>query len=224
MLATCALVVLAACGSGGAADGGAGETSATVSATSSAEPTTEPSVEPTEPESTGPVESKPSIKIANAPIGGNGDQGPRACADVNWLGTKPIPDGITIKLESIHLKPDGIFELDQASCADNPRSCAGLEWRGADPPECHVGAKQVAFADSSEVLVTLSVTVTCESQADCDSLAADSQNKVGSSIALTPDPDFGKPSESPSEAPSESGSEAASESPPGPASESPSDG
>jgi hypothetical protein len=219
ILAIGTLTVLTACGGGGATEGATSEPSASVSATSSEEPTSEPPVEPTEPESTGPVENKPSIKIANAPIGGNGDQGPRACADVNWLGKKPIPDGTTIKLESIHLDdPGGIFELDQGSCAANLRPCAGLEWKGGDPPACHVGAKQVAFADSSEngieVLVILSVTVTCESQADCDSLAADPENSGGSSVAFTPDPDFGTPSGSPSESPPESPSESPPESPP----------
>ena len=209
ILAIGTLTVLTACGAGGAMEGATSEPSASVSATISEDPTSEPPVEPTEPESTGPVENKPSIKIANAPIGGNGDQGPLACADVNWLGEKPIPDGITIKLESIHLDdPAGIFQLDQGSCAANLRSCAGLEWKGGDPPACYVGAKQVAFADTSEndieVLVILSVTVTCESQADCNSLAADPQNSGGSSVAFTPDPDFGTPTGSPSESPSES--------------------
>ena len=77
----------------------------------------EPLSEPTEPESAQPPEKKPTIEIANAPIGGNDGQGRRACADVNWLGKKPIPDGITIKLGSIHLEPKGIFELDQGSCS-----------------------------------------------------------------------------------------------------------
>ena len=227
ILAIGTLAVLTACGGGGT-EGAASQPSASVSATSSEEPTSEPSVEPTEPESTAPIENKPSIKIANAPIGGNGDRGPRACAEVNWLGKKPIPDGTTIKLESIHLDdPGGIFELDLGSCAAGLRSCAGLEWKGGDPPACYVGAKQVAFADTSEndieVLVILSVTVTCESQADCDSLAADPENSGGSSVGLTPDPDFGATSESPSEAPSVAGSESPSESPSEAGSESPSE-
>jgi hypothetical protein len=190
----------------------------------------EPLSEPTEPESSGPVERKPSIKIANAPIGGDDGDGPRGCAKVNWLGKKPIPDGITIKLGSIHLKPKGIFELDQGSCpGDDARSCAGLEWKGSDPPACNVGAKQVAFVDTSRVLVILAVTVTCKRQADCDSLAADPENSEGSSVGFIPNEDFGTPSESPSQSPSESPSSEApsaspSEAPSESASESPSNG
>ena len=64
---------------------------------------------------------------------------------MSWLGTMPIPDGTTIKLGSIHLEPKGIFELDQGSCGyGGSPSCAGLEWKGGDPPNCYVGAKQVA--------------------------------------------------------------------------------
>ena len=145
---------------------------------------TEPSVEPTEPESTRPPQKKPSIKIANAPVGGSGGLGPRACVDVSWLGD-PIPDGATIKLESIYFTWSGtdgknIFKLDQSSCrgvAEAPL-CAGQEWKGGDSLTCSVGVKQVAAADPSQtVAVKLRVTVTCESQADCDSLARGGQEK-----------------------------------------------
>jgi hypothetical protein len=187
----------------------------------------EPSLEPTEPESTQPTQKKPTIKIANAPIGGDPGEGPRGCAKVNWLGRKPIPDGITIKLGSIHLEPKGIFELDQGSCSGDRRSCAGLEWKGGDPPECYVGAKQVAFVDTNEVddvHVILAVTVTCKRQADCDSLAADPENSGGSSVVFLPDDDFPTPSESPSESQAESPSESPSEAPSESPSESPSNG
>ena len=137
MLAIGTLAVLTACG-GGVSDGGTGgtgDTSATVAATNSEEQTTEPSLEPTEPESTGPVEKKPSIEIANAPIGGQTGFGPEDCVAVNWLGTEPIPDGITIKLGSIALDPEGIFELDQGSCDDDDEAppCAGLRVEGRRP-------------------------------------------------------------------------------------------
>ena len=184
------------------------EVSAVYSQTSPIEPLSEP----TEPESAQPPDKKPSIEIANAPIGGNDGQGRRACADVNWLGKKPIPDGITIKLGSIHLEPKGIFELDQGSCSGKAPSCAGLEWKGGDPPTCYVGAKQVSASETgSVVLVILAVTVTCERQADCDNLAADPENSDGSSVGFEPDYDFGSSSESPSEPPSEEQSEPPSE-------------
>ena len=167
--------------------------------------TTEPSAEPTEPESPQPTQQKPSIKIANAPIGPGADgYGPLGCAEVKWLGTTPIPDGITIKLGSIHLDdPKDIFELDQSICSDDNKapSCVGLEWKGGDPPECYVGAKEVGIVDINEaedieVDIILAVTVTCKNQADCDSLAADPKNSVGSSVDFEP---RGTLSETPSE-------------------------
>ena len=122
------------------------------------------------------------------------------------MGTKPIPDGITIKLESIRLDSKGIFKLDQDSCSGKAPSCAGLEWKGGNPHACYVGAKQVAFVDTKEdveVHVIAAVTVTCKHQADCDSLAADPKNSDGSSVGFTPGANFGKPSEKQSEPPSE---------------------
>jgi hypothetical protein len=210
MLAIGTLAVLTACGAGGA-EGGAGETSATAAATSSEEQTTEPSVEPTEPESPQPTQKKPTIKIANAPIGGTDGQGRRDCVKVSWLGKKPIPNGMTIKVGSIHLEPGGIFELDQGSCSDDRRSCAGVEWKGGEPPGCYVGAKQVSASETGNVvLVIVAVTVTCQHQADCDSLAADAEARGGSEVGFEPDYDFGSSSESPSESPSETASESPS--------------
>jgi hypothetical protein len=199
------LAVVAACGSGGS-DGGAEDSSTTTTTTSSDEPTTEPTLEPTDPETTQSSREKPSVKIANAPIGGNSPSGgTQQCADVNWLGKKPIPDGTTIKLGSIHLEPNDIFELDQGSCPGDARSCTDLEWQGSETQACFVGAKQVAPADPGRsVLVILAVTVTCERQADCDSVKS---NTDGSSVGFQPDPDFGTPSESPSESPSETPSD-----------------
>jgi hypothetical protein len=193
--------------------------------------TTGPSLEPTEPEVTRPPEKKPFIKIANAPVGGSGGLGPRACLDVSWLDV-PIPDGTTIKLESIYLEPEGIFVLDQDICrgvADAGPTCAGLEWKGGDSQTCSVGLRQVARPRppaGPSVSVKLRVTVTCERQADCDSVDAAAKKKGGSQVSIGADPNFGStsesPSESPSEAPSELPSEPPSELPSEPPSESPS--
>jgi hypothetical protein len=192
------------------------EASAVYRQTSPTELTTEPQPEPPSPEPPQPPTTRPSIKIANAPIGGDDDEGPEGCVKVNWLGTKPIPDGITIKLGSIHLDPKGIFELDQDSCSGNEApSCAGLVWKGGDPPGCYVGAKQVAFVDTNkedvEVHVIVAVAVTCKHRADCNSLAADPKNRDGSSVGFTPAANFGKPSEEQSEPPSEEQSKPPSE-------------
>jgi hypothetical protein len=186
----------------------------------------EPLPEPTKPESPRPPEKKPSIEIANAPIGGDHGFGPKDCVEVNWLGTKPIPDGITIKVESIHLDgPKGIFQLDQGSCdSTEAPSCAGLEWKGGDPAECYVGAKQLVPADPRQkVLVIVRVMVTCESQADCDSLAADPKNRGGSQVDFEPAPaeDFSTPPEPPAEPPPEPPAEPPAEPPPEPPAEAP---
>jgi hypothetical protein len=209
------------------------EVSAVYRQTSPSVLTTDPSVEPTEPESTGPLQKKPSIEIANAPVGGSGALGPRACLEsVSWLDV-PIPDGATIKLESIYFTWSGtdqkttIFKVDQSICrgvAEAGPSCAGQEWKGGDSLTCSVGVKQVAAADPSQaVTVKLRVTVTCESQADCDSLYAAARKKGGSQVTVTPDPNFGSTSESPSEPPSELPSEPPSELPSEPPSELPSE-
>ncbi len=166
----------------------------------------EPLSEPTEPESAQPTQKKPTIEIANAPIGGNDGQGRSQCVEVSWLGTKPIPDGTTIKLGSIHLETKGIFELDQSICSDDNKapSCAGQEWKGDNPPPCYVGAKQVAPSKTYDVVhVILAVTVMCESQADCDSLAADAEARGGSEVGFEPDFDFGKPTEEQAKPPAE---------------------
>jgi hypothetical protein len=203
--------------------------------TSPAMLTTEPSLEPTEPESTRPPEKKPSIKIANAPVGGGQGQGPRACVQLSWLAAEP-PDGTTIKLESIYFtwsgtsRPATIFELDQSSCrgvAEAPLCAAGQEWKRGGPQSCSVGVRQVAAADPSQtVTVKLRVTVTCERQADCDSVDAAAKKKGGSQVSVTPADHIGSssasPAEPPSESPSESPSEPPSELPSEPASESPS--
>ena len=108
------------------------QASAVYRQTSPTELTTGAPPEPPSPEPPQPPTTGPSIEIANAPIGGDPGEGPRGCAVVNWLGRKPIPEGTTIKLGSIHLEPKGIFELDQGSCSGDRRSCAGLEWKGGD--------------------------------------------------------------------------------------------
>jgi hypothetical protein len=58
-----------------------------------------------------------SEQIANAPIGGTDNEGSSQCVDVSWLGTKPIPDGTTIKLGSIHLERKGSSSLTRAAAA-----------------------------------------------------------------------------------------------------------
>jgi hypothetical protein len=209
------------------------EVSAVYRQTSPAMLTTGPSLEPTEPESAGPPEKKPSIEIANAPVGGGQFQGPRDCVQLSWLDL-PIPDGTTIKLESVYFtwqetsEKTTIFEVDPSSCrgvAEAPLCAAGQEWKRGGQNSCSVGVNQVVPA-SRTVTVKLPVIVTCERQADCDSLDAAAKKKGGSQVSVTPADHIGSssasPAEPPSESPSESPSEPPSELPSEPASESPS--
>jgi hypothetical protein len=192
--------------------------------------TTEPSREPTEPESIRPPEKKPSIKIANAPIGGGQGQGPRDCVQLSWLAAEP-PDGTTIKLERIYFtwsgtnRPINVFEVDPSSCAgvaEGPLCAAGQEWKRGGQNSCYVGVNQVVPA-SRTVTVKLRVTVTCERQADCDNVLQQAKDSLGSQVSVTPVRDIGSPSPSPSEPPSGPTSETPSEPSSEPTSEEPSE-
>ncbi|WP_405065427.1 hypothetical protein OG558_26300 [Kribbella sp. NBC_01510] len=145
------------------------------------EPTPEPNVtestgapapEPTDPESTQTKQQKPSIKIANAPIGGDNPSvdGVDHCAIVNWLGKKPIPDGTTITVKEIHLESEGVFTLRQSACGDR-RPCSGIKWQSADPVPCYVGARQIV-SSSDEVRLVIKASAVCATKADCQSLTA----------------------------------------------------
>jgi hypothetical protein len=143
---------------------------------------TEPPVEPTEPETTQAPQQKPSIEIASAPIGGNVEtNGDKQCAEVNWLGRNPIPDGTSIKVGAPQLEPGGVFELDQSGCADNLRPCTDVVWQASSFKACHVGVHQIATGD--EVQLIMSVSATCATEADCQSLAGD---VPGSQISFSP--------------------------------------
>jgi hypothetical protein len=136
------------------------------------ESTGEPSPEPTTPETTQTEVNKPSIKIANAPIGGNVvEDGVEQCAEVNWLGKKPIPDGTTISLGEAGLSPGDVFEFYQGSCPGDVRPCAGVTWTSSDSKPCSVGVRQVANGTESVSLV-IPIEATCETDADCQSLGA----------------------------------------------------
>ncbi|MGW1343009.1 hypothetical protein ACWCOV_18300 [Kribbella sp. NPDC002412] len=142
------------------------------------ETTGEPSFEPTTPETTQPTRRQPAISIATAPIGGGSpeEDGVKHCAQVNWLGRNPLPDGTSLKLGSPSLEPSGVFELDQSACGDQ-RACANLEWQTGNLSTCYVGARQVANG-TGEVRLIIPIEATCQTQDDCDSLVEDDQDKV----------------------------------------------
>ena len=139
--------------------------------TTASETTGEPSPEPTDPETTQTEVDKPSISIANAPIGGDVEEdGVEQCAEVNWLGKTPIPAGTTISLDAPRLRPGGVFEFYHGSCPGDVRACADVKWQSGDFKPCYVGVRQVA--NSTEVVdLVIGVEAVCETEKDCQSLA-----------------------------------------------------
>ena len=144
--------------------------------------TGEPAPEPTNPESSQAPQQQPAIELASAPIGGNVDvDGSKQCAEVNWLGRNPIPDGTTIKLGTPGLDPGGVFDWDQSSCAGDLRPCTDVEWQSSSFQPCYVGVRQIANG-SKDVSLIIPVAATCATQDDCDSLA---DGSGGSQITFT---------------------------------------
>jgi hypothetical protein len=144
----------------------------------------EPPVEPTDPETAQPTKQKPSIDIASAPIGGNVQiNGQQQCAEVNWLGVSPIPDGTLVKVGAPHLEPGGIFELYQPACPGDQRSCSDVQWQTDGFKPCYVGVRQLTPGEEPAQLI-LAVSATCATEADCTSLVGDTP---GSQIAFTPE-------------------------------------
>ena len=146
--------------------------------------TGEPATEPTNPESSQAPQEQPAIELASAPIGGNVDvDGSKQCAEVNWLGRNPIPDGTAIKLGTPGLDPGGVFDWDQSSCAGDLRPCTNVEWQSSSFQACYVGVRQIANG-SKDVSLIIPVSATCASQEDCDSLA---NGTGGSQITFAPE-------------------------------------
>lgn len=195
-LATGLLAIFVGVGGSSCSDTGGGSgADGSPSPTANGETTNEPPIEPTDPESSQTSQRKPSIDIASAPIGGNVDANENyRCAEVNWLGKSPIPDGTRIDLGRPRLRPGGIFVLDQTGCPGDSRPCAGVWWATDNFRPCYVGARQVA-AGNEDVSLIIPVTATCETKADCQSLLG----AGGSQISFSPDEfsDSPPPSEPP---------------------------
>jgi hypothetical protein len=147
-----------------------------------------PAEEPTEPETPQPSQRKPSIELASAPIGGNVEvDGETQCAEVNWLGVNPIPEGTTITIGAPHLEPGGVFDLYPPACAEKFRSCAAVIWDTQSFKPCYVGVRQVASGETTVQLI-IAVSATCATEEDCKSLEGD---RPGSQISFSPGPPGG---------------------------------
>jgi hypothetical protein len=165
------------------------------------ETTSEPPPEPTDPESTQTKQTKPSVRIANAPVGGSGENnGAQHCVEIRWLGG-PLPKGTTVTLGEPYLgkQKNRIFVLDQSGCDGfDGRPCPNVVWRPGDLEPCRIGLRQIAN-DGPNALVRVPAGVTCTTQKICDDLKA---NSGGSDIFVAPAdieiPSSGTPSEEPS--------------------------
>ena len=165
------------------------------------EPTGEPAPEPTDPESTQTKQSKPSVRIANAPVGGSGENnGAQHCVEIRWLGN-PLPEGTTVTLGEPYLgeQKDSIFVLDQSACDDfDGRSCPNVVWQLDDLEPCRIGLRQVAN-DGPSPVVQIPAFVTCTTQEICDDLK---RSSGGSDISIFPADIEISPSGTPTEEPS----------------------
>ena len=146
--------------------------------------TTAPPIETATGETTQSPQQKPSITIANAPIGGSTnfytDDDRDQCADVNWLG-KPIPAGTVIRTGAQSLDPANVFSFQQNACGPDRRPCTNVEWRADDLRTCYVGVRQEN--NGEPVTLYLEAVAECKTQADCNSLVGDQR---GSSITFGP--------------------------------------
>ncbi|GAA1602550.1 hypothetical protein GCM10009789_65760 [Kribbella sancticallisti] len=195
-LAVIATVVMVGCG-GNSTD----KTSdnATGTPTASQQQSSEPPPEPTGPEPTQSSQKRPSLNVARLPLGGGTDspvEDRLQCAEAAWLGSRPLPAGVIVRVRAIKLSPAGVFRLDQRGCGDR-QPCPGMRWEGQKALDaCFIGARQVTAGagDVNRVSVSLRGTISCDQLQDCRRAL----EQTGSdSLTFSPDPHFGEPTEGP---------------------------
>lgn len=173
------VALLAACTSSGGTTKNAGATVDLSSTPRTEAPTTE---------AAGNGGGKPSLSVPSLPIGGNVDvDGAQQCAHVNWLGPKPIPHDVVIKLSGFSLDPTDIFRFGGDLCGTSEPTCTtSWQWRWDSANlECLVPVVQEAEADADQtVSLVLSGTVFCSQAASCTAF----RNAGESQIVFTPVP------------------------------------
>lgn len=158
-------------------------------ATSTAEVNTTPATEGSGPESPQPsVNGGPSVSLASLPVGGGSvgnDSGAQQCVEVNWVGAKPIPPGVTIHITGFATNPSGIFDIGGNACPSGKRLCSSSwQWEQAnEDSSCLVAGTQVADGEG-DVLLTVSAIAHCADQQACSALANAVAHGPGSSIAF----------------------------------------
>lgn len=129
-----------------------------------------------------------AISIPSLPIGGNAEgDGAEQCAEVNWLGPKPIPPDVTISLTGLGLDPEGIFQFGGNACAgDKPECTTAWRWQSNTADiECLVPATQIVDVESQKsVTLVLAGSVHCTEQSSCAEFA----QLGGSQIQYTAQP------------------------------------
>jgi hypothetical protein len=172
--------------------------------------TAEPKPEPTGPETAQPTRKKPSFEYANAPIGssppvdGEGDTGAERCVELDW-GSASLPDGVVVRLGTPRIEVNGkkstkYFRIDSSACTSKGKGprCNGFR---IDRGACFVGVRQVTRRGGRTVTLTISGSVTCQTQRVCDELRK--KGEGGGVELISNDLDRTTPTEPPSESPPE---------------------
>jgi hypothetical protein len=210
------LLCLVGCsdGNGSGTDDAGGEQTGgdSTSAPVATETTGEPSIEPTEPEQPQQPQSKPAIKNAKLPVGGQvefDDQG-RSCFAPGWNGGE-LPSGVQIKVLRYELTDTSVVRFGSGSCPDGPACAEGSEF-GSGASSCYLVLEKVGPGDT---VLNLFGDVTCESEALCSKVQNEYLQAGGLTITVdggvvppeeSPSPE-GSPSPEESPAPSPTGSD-----------------
>ncbi|WP_143465406.1 hypothetical protein [Kribbella sp. ALI-6-A] len=181
-------------GSGSSADDAGSEQPPgdSTSAPVASETTDEPSVEPTEAEQPQPPQSKPAIKNAKLPVGGQVefDAKGRSCFAPGWNGGE-LPSGVQIKVLRYELTDTSVVRFGSGSCPDGPACVEGSAF-GSGATSCYLVLEKVGPGDS---VLNLFGDVTCESEALCSKVQSDYLQAGG--LTITVDGEVVPPEESP---------------------------
>ena len=170
-LAVVLAVLVAGCSNSATDSSSSSATSSPESSASQIDST--PPGETTGPESPQPTQNGgPAISVASLPIGGNsGNDGEaQQCAEVNWLGTNPIPHDVSISIDAIGLDPTGVFTFGGDGCDPGTPPCTtSWTWAAGTAAQCVVAVTQVVDPPQDvDVQLVMQGTVHCTDQKLCE--------------------------------------------------------
>jgi|SRR6266545_2166381 len=91
---------------------------------STVDPTVEPTGQPETPQQ--PGQGGPSIPVPTLPIGGTPDGSDiDQCVVANWLGDSDVPKNVSIIVNTVQIKPPGVFDKIGSGCDSTP-ACEGF--------------------------------------------------------------------------------------------------